>query len=132
MIDSYDSFVYNLARYFEELGHATSVVRNDALTATQALALQPSSWRHLQRLGLVYSRADRLDEAVLSFDRACKLGERQEACANHAVTLQRSQLLPRAVLGCLPLPAFRTSYCTPLGKVTTPSRLALSTAKSSL
>lgn len=64
---------------------------DEAIASTnQALALQPSSWRHFQRLGLVYSRADRLDEAVLSFDRACKLGERQEACANHAVTLQRS------------------------------------------
>ena len=64
---------------------------DEAIASTsQALALQPSSWRHLQRLGLVYSRADRLEEAVLSFDRACKLGERQEACANHAVTLQRS------------------------------------------
>jgi tetratricopeptide (TPR) repeat protein/TolB-like protein len=64
---------------------------DDAIASTrQALALQPSSWRHLQRMGLVYSRAERLDEAVLSFDRACKLGERQEACANHAVTLQRS------------------------------------------
>jgi len=64
---------------------------DEAIASTsQALALQPSSWRHFQRLGLVYSRADRLDEAVVSFDRACKLGEWQEACANHAVTLQRS------------------------------------------
>ena len=64
---------------------------DDAITATKhALALQPSSWRHFQRLGLVYSRAGRLDEAVLSFERSCRLGERQEACANHAVTLQRA------------------------------------------
>jgi tetratricopeptide (TPR) repeat protein len=64
---------------------------DDAVTVTNhALALQPSSWRHFQRLGLVYSRAERLDEAVLAFERACRLGERQEACANLAVTLQRA------------------------------------------
>jgi len=64
---------------------------DDAITATKhALALQPSSWRHFQRLGLVYSHAGRLDEAVLSFERACRLGERQEACANLSVTLQRA------------------------------------------
>ena len=32
LIDNYDSFVYNLARYFEELGRETSVVRNDAVS----------------------------------------------------------------------------------------------------
>ena len=31
LIDNYDSFVYNLARYFERLGHATRVVRSDAI-----------------------------------------------------------------------------------------------------
>lgn len=30
LIDNYDSFVYNLARYFELLGHATRVARSDA------------------------------------------------------------------------------------------------------
>jgi anthranilate synthase/aminodeoxychorismate synthase-like glutamine amidotransferase len=39
LIDNYDSFVYNLARYFEELGEETMVVRNDALTASDALRL---------------------------------------------------------------------------------------------
>jgi len=29
LIDNYDSFVYNLARYFQRLGHRTHVVRND-------------------------------------------------------------------------------------------------------
>ena len=31
LIDNYDSFVYNLARYFVELGCETLVVRNDAI-----------------------------------------------------------------------------------------------------
>lgn len=32
IVDNYDSFVFNIARYFEELGAATKVVRNDAVT----------------------------------------------------------------------------------------------------
>jgi para-aminobenzoate synthetase component 2 len=31
IIDNYDSFVFNLARYFEELGHQVRVVRNDEI-----------------------------------------------------------------------------------------------------
>ena len=31
LVDNYDSFVFNLARYFERLGHATRVVRIDAI-----------------------------------------------------------------------------------------------------
>ncbi len=36
MIDNYDSFVYNLVRYFEELGQQVEVFRNDAITPEQA------------------------------------------------------------------------------------------------
>ena len=32
IIDNYDSFVFNIARYFEELGEATKVIRNDEIT----------------------------------------------------------------------------------------------------
>ena len=32
MIDNYDSFVYNLVRYFEEIGEQVLVVRNDKIT----------------------------------------------------------------------------------------------------
>lgn len=31
MIDNYDSFVYNLVRYFEEIGEAVEVIRNDKI-----------------------------------------------------------------------------------------------------
>jgi anthranilate synthase component 2 len=38
LIDNYDSFTYNLVHYMEELGADVVVVRNDALTAEEALA----------------------------------------------------------------------------------------------
>jgi tetratricopeptide (TPR) repeat protein len=64
---------------------------DEAISASKrALALQPASWRHLQRLGIVYTRAGRPEEATPPIDRACQLSESQEACANLACTLQRS------------------------------------------
>lgn len=42
LVDNYDSFVYNLARYLEELGEETRVVRNDAATAAAVLDPVPS------------------------------------------------------------------------------------------
>jgi anthranilate synthase/aminodeoxychorismate synthase-like glutamine amidotransferase len=42
LIDNYDSFVHNLARYVRELGAPTAVHRNDALTVAQVTALAPS------------------------------------------------------------------------------------------
>ena len=41
VIDSYDSFVYNLVQYLGELGAEPDVVRNDHLTVDEALARQP-------------------------------------------------------------------------------------------
>ena len=38
VIDNYDSFTWNLVHYLMELGAETRVVRNDALTAADALA----------------------------------------------------------------------------------------------
>ena len=43
MIDNYDSFTFNLVQYFGELGQDVHVVRNDAITVEQALALEPSA-----------------------------------------------------------------------------------------
>ncbi len=40
-IDNYDSFVYNLVHYVEDFGVATEVVRNDAISAEQALKKKP-------------------------------------------------------------------------------------------
>lgn len=43
LVDNYDSFVFNLARYFERLGQSTRVVRNDAITADEIEALRPEA-----------------------------------------------------------------------------------------
>lgn len=43
LIDNYDSFVHNLARYLVELGAETEVVRNDALTVAQIAARRPQA-----------------------------------------------------------------------------------------
>lgn len=43
LIDNYDSFVHNLARYLVELGCETEVVRNDALTIGDIAARQPAA-----------------------------------------------------------------------------------------
>jgi anthranilate synthase/aminodeoxychorismate synthase-like glutamine amidotransferase len=43
LIDNYDSFVFNLARYFQRLGHATHVVRNDAVSPDDVARLRPDA-----------------------------------------------------------------------------------------
>ncbi len=42
LIDNYDSFVYNLARYVRELGETPVVKRHDAITVEEIAALAPS------------------------------------------------------------------------------------------
>jgi len=43
VIDNYDSFVFNVARYFEELGRDVKVVRNDAIDVEGIRRLDPSA-----------------------------------------------------------------------------------------
>jgi anthranilate synthase component 2 len=43
VIDNYDSFTFNLVHYLMELGAETHVVRNDALTVADAMALAPKA-----------------------------------------------------------------------------------------
>jgi anthranilate synthase/aminodeoxychorismate synthase-like glutamine amidotransferase len=43
LIDNYDSFVFNLARYFERLGQRTTVVRNDHFDAAAVERLAPQA-----------------------------------------------------------------------------------------
>jgi anthranilate synthase component II len=43
LIDNYDSFVHNLARYFARLGQETMVVRNDAINPAAVRKLNPQA-----------------------------------------------------------------------------------------
>ena len=43
VIDNYDSFVHNLARYFRQLNCHTEVVRNDKISIEQVEQLQPTA-----------------------------------------------------------------------------------------
>ena len=43
LIDNYDSFVHNLARYFTQLGQTTRVVRNDAVSLDEVRRMQPGA-----------------------------------------------------------------------------------------
>jgi para-aminobenzoate synthetase component 2 len=42
LIDNYDSFTYNLARYFEELGQEVVVLRNDEINCAEIDSLSPN------------------------------------------------------------------------------------------
>lgn len=41
LIDNYDSFTYNIAQYFEQLGQTVTVWQNDAMTLSDIQALNP-------------------------------------------------------------------------------------------
>ncbi len=42
LIDNYDSFTYNLVHFLGEVGAQTHVVRNDAISVSEALAMRPA------------------------------------------------------------------------------------------
>jgi anthranilate synthase component 2 len=41
LVDNYDSFTFNLYQYLGELGAEVKVIRNDAMSVEDALALAP-------------------------------------------------------------------------------------------
>ena len=43
VIDNYDSFTFNLVHYLGELGAVPRVIRNDKISAAEALALEPEA-----------------------------------------------------------------------------------------
>jgi anthranilate synthase component II len=43
LVDNYDSFTYNLVHYLGELGAPCEVVRNDQITAAEAIARKPKA-----------------------------------------------------------------------------------------
>jgi anthranilate synthase/aminodeoxychorismate synthase-like glutamine amidotransferase len=69
LIDNYDSFTYNLAHLFQELGAEVAVVRNDKIDADAAEELQPS---HL----VISPGPGRPTDAGASLEIVRRLGER--------------------------------------------------------
>lgn len=69
LIDNYDSFVHNLARYVVELGCETQVIRNDALSVDQIAQLAP-------RAIIISPGPCTPDEAGVSQDVIRHLGEK--------------------------------------------------------
>ena len=43
VVDNFDSFTYNLVHYLDDLGADARVVRNDGMSAAEALALKPQA-----------------------------------------------------------------------------------------
>ena len=79
VIDSYDSFVYNLVQYLGELGADPIVVRNDQLTVDEALAARTRC-----RAAVARARADPRMPAssVPSFRRSPNAACRCSVCAS--------------------------------------------------
>jgi para-aminobenzoate synthetase component II len=69
LIDNYDSFVHNLARYVRELGRPTTVVRCDEVTVDEVEAMAPS---HV----IVSPGPCTPDEAGISVELVRRLGPR--------------------------------------------------------
>ncbi len=61
VVDNYDSFTWNLVRYLREIGAEVRVVRNDALTAAEALASDADAF-------LISPGPGTPDEAGMSLD----------------------------------------------------------------
>ena len=69
LVDNYDSFTYNLAHLFEELGAEVTVIRNDAIDADGAERMAPS---HL----VISPGPGRPEEAGASVEIVRRLGPR--------------------------------------------------------
>ena len=69
LVDNYDSFTYNLAHLFQELGAEVTVLRNDAVGADEAERLAPS---HL----VISPGPGRPSDAGASLDIVRRLGPR--------------------------------------------------------
>jgi len=79
IIDNYDSFTYNLAQLFGELGEDVRVFRNDAITARELDALDPA---HI----VISPGPGDPTEAGVSNDVICMLGPRRPllgVCLGH-------------------------------------------------
>lgn len=84
LIDNYDSFVFNLERYFKRLGCATKVVRNDAVDLEALAAARPQ--------GIVFSPGPCTpDDAGKALEIARRCGSRTPMlgiCLGHQILAQ--------------------------------------------
>ena len=84
MIDNYDSFTYNLADLFGQLGEEVRVVRNDAITPDEAEALAPTH--------LVVSpgpgRPEAAGASLAVLDRLCPRVRTLGVCLGHQALVQ--------------------------------------------
>lgn len=80
VIDNYDSFTYNLVHYLQELGGEVEVVRNDAISAQDALASEASGF-------LISPGPCTPDEAGISLDLVGACAEKERpllgVCLGH-------------------------------------------------
>ena len=76
LIDNYDSFTYNLVQFLGDLGADTKVVRNDAISAQDALKLDPKSDRAWFQVARAQERQGQLNDAVESLVQAISLNSR--------------------------------------------------------
>jgi anthranilate synthase component 2 len=85
VVDNYDSFTWNLVHYLKELGAAVEVVRNDALSATEALASGAKAF-------LISPGPGTPDEAGLSLDLVALCAEARRpllgVCLGHQAIAQ--------------------------------------------
>ena len=71
MIDTYDSFTYNLVRYCGELGHTVQVARNDAIDGGSQLDAPDLEPGKITGMGLmIYDNQDGVFELSLESVRA--------------------------------------------------------------
>src|SRR5687768_6767955 len=68
VLDNYDSFTWNLVHYLRELGAAVEVVRNDALSADEAMACGAAGF-------LISPGPGRPEEAGISLDLVARCAE---------------------------------------------------------
>jgi anthranilate synthase/aminodeoxychorismate synthase-like glutamine amidotransferase len=84
LVDNYDSFTYNLAHLFGELGAEVVVRRNDAITVEEAEALAPS---HL----VISPGPGRPSDSGVSMDMIRRLGPRMPTlgvCLGHQAIVE--------------------------------------------
>jgi anthranilate synthase component 2 len=89
VLDNYDSFTWNLVHYLMELGAEVQVVRNDALTARDAIASNAQAF-------LISPGPCTPNEAGISLDLVAACAEPASRCSACASAISRSASISAA------------------------------------